>query len=275
MLPSLPLGACLAALQLLSQAAAPTVGDTVWVSRSLKAPAGSVVRAAPWPDDPSADLQPLGPAIVSRLGDSVEIRYPLVGWTPGAHEVDIPGPTILGPGARVDSLPSRPATVYIGSVLPDTVPVDSLAPQPPDEAVGGAETSWLPVIQFSLLGLAVAAGLLVFRRRRRGEGSVPVSKPPAAPDVMRWAGSGELRAAQGAALARIRAIIAAAVPAAHPGLAIDDCIAILRGAKRDWPLLELEGLLLALESERFAPTAGDPDLVERADALGARLERAG
>ena len=58
-------------------------------------------------------------------------------------------------------------------------------------------------------------------------------------------------------------------------LRYDDCLAILRAAKRDWPLLEIEGLLLALEAERFAPTAGDPDLVERADALGARLERAG
>src|SRR5690348_3318775 len=100
----------LAALLLLQQVPLPTVGDTVWVSRSLRAPAGSVVRPAPWPDDPTADVQPLGPAVVSRLGDSIEIRYPLVAWTPGEHPVDIPGPTIIGPGARVDSLPSRPAT---------------------------------------------------------------------------------------------------------------------------------------------------------------------
>jgi hypothetical protein len=261
------------ALLLLQQASAPTVGDTVWVSRSLRAPAGSVVRAAPWPDDPAADIQPLGPAVVSRRGDSVEIRYPLVGWTPGSHEVDIPGPTILGPGALVDSLPSRPATVFIGSVLPDSLRADSILPQPPDAAVGGAETSWLPFVEFTLLGLALAAGAMVIRRHRRGEEVAPVVPAPPVPDVMRWAGSGELRAAQGAALARLRAVISTAVPAAHAGLAIDDCLAVLRSAQREWPLLEIEGLLHALEAERFAPTTGDPDLVDRADALSARLER--
>jgi len=265
----------LAVLLVLQQPAAPTVGDTVWVSRNLRAPTGSVVRAAPWPEDAAADLQSLGPAVVSRRGDSVEIRYPLVGWTPGAHEIDIPGPTILGPGALVDSLPSRPATVWIGSVLPDSIPPDSLAPQPPDAAVGGAGTAWVPILQFTLLGLAVAALVLVFRRRGPREVPAPVATAPPVPDVIRWAGAGELRAAQGAALSRIRAVIAAQVPAAHPGLAIDDCLAVLRGAKRDWPLLEIEGLLQALEAERFAPTAGDPDLVERADVLGAKLERAG
>jgi hypothetical protein len=264
-----------AVLLLLQQAPAPTVGDTVWVSRSLRAPTGSVVRAAPWPDDPAADVQPLGPAVVSRRGDSVEIRYPLVGWTPGAHEVDIPGPTILGPGALVDSLPSRPATLFIGSVLPDSVRPDSILPQPPDAAVGGAETSWLPFVEFSLLGLALAAAALTFRRRRPGEVVAPSPVAAPVPDVRRWAGSGELRAAQGAALSRLRTVIAAEVPAAHPGLAIDACLAVLRGARREWPLLELEGLLHALEAERFAPTAGDPDLVERADALGSRLEREG
>lgn len=265
----------LAALLLLQQVGPPTVGDTVWVSRSLKAPAGSVVRPAPWPDDPAADIQSLGPAVVSRRGDSVEIRYPLVGWTAGSHEVDIPGPTILGPGALVDSLPSRPATVFIGSVLPDSVRPDSILPQPPDAAVGGPETSWLPFVEFTLLGLALAAGAMVLRRHRRGEEVVRVASAPPVPDVMRWAGSGELRAAQGAALARLRAVIAAQVPAAHPGLGIEACLAVLRSARREWPLLEIEGLLYALEAERFAPTAGDPDLVERADALGARLERGG
>jgi hypothetical protein len=52
-------------------------------------------------------------------------------------------------------------------------------------------------------------------------------------------------------------------------------MAVLRSVRPDWPLLELEGLLLALESERFAPGEGDPDLVDRADALRATLERLG
>ena len=53
------------------------------------------------------------------------------------------------------------------------------------------------------------------------------------------------------------------------------CVARLRGVRPDWPLLEIEGLLHALEGERFAPGAGDPDLVDRADALRSTLERMG
>ena len=46
-------------LLLLWQGTAPTVGDTVWVTRMVRVPAGAVVRPTPWPDTPDADVQPL------------------------------------------------------------------------------------------------------------------------------------------------------------------------------------------------------------------------
>lgn len=263
------------ALLLLQQQPAATVGDTVWVARSLRARTGSVVRAAPWPDDATADVQSLGPATVSRRGDSVEIRYPLVAWTPGEHQVDIPGPTILGPGASIDSLGPQPVTLYIASVLPDTLDPDSTAPRPPDGPVGRAEVAWLPLVQFGALAIALVAAVVFLGRRKKMDAVAPDAATPPVPDVMRWAREGEIRVALAAAQGELRQVIAHAVPAAHPGLSVAHCIDVLRLARPDWPLLELEGLLLSLDAERFAAEQGDPDLVDRADALRSRLVRGG
>jgi hypothetical protein len=264
-----------AGLALQVQAAVPTVGDTVWVSRTVTVRAGAVVRPAPWPDEAGGVVQPLGPPMTIRHGGAVEIRYPLVVWSSGEHRIDIPGPAILGPGAATDSLDSEPATLFVRSVLPDSLDPDSAAPQPLAETLGGTEISWRPLIQFALLGAALAAGALwLGRRRRPRDESVTVATPPA-PDAIGWAKAGELRAAQAAALARLRAIVARAVPAASAGLDTESCLRMLRPVRPDWPLLELEGLLLGLEAERFAPGEGDPDLVDRADALRSELERQG
>ncbi len=264
-----------ARLLLLLQAPAPTVGDTVWVTRAVRVPPGAVLRPAPWPEDAEALVQPLGAPVTSRRGDSVEIRYPLVAWAPGEHRLEIPGPAILGPGAAVDSLPAEPVTLFIASVLPDSIDVDSAPPQPPAETVGRTERSWTPLLEFALLGLALAAGVVTLgRRRRRREAASVVAQIPVA-DPVRWAEAGELRAAQAAALAALRATIARAVPSAPLALDTAACVAVLRGVRPDWPLLELEGLLVALEAERFAPGEGDPDLVDRADALRHTLERLG
>ena len=262
-------------LVFLLQGAAPTVGDTVWVSRTVHVRAGAVVRPAPWPDEPGSVVQPLGPAVMVRHGDAVEIRYALVAWATGEHRLDIPGPAILGPGAATDSLDAEPVTVYVQSVLPDSVDPESAPPQPLAGTVGHTETSWGPLFQFGLLGAAIAAGALWLGRRRRRADAVERRAAPPAPDALRWADAGELRAAQAAVLARLRAVVARAVPAATTGLDTEACLRMLRPVRPDWPLLELEGLLRALEAERFAPGEGDPDLVERADALRVTLERMG
>lgn len=262
-------------LTLALQGTAPTVGDTVWVTRTLRVPAGAVVRASLWPEELGAVVQPLGPPVLVRRGDSLEIRYPLVAWASGEHRLEIPGPAILGPGARSDSLAAEPVTLFIESVLPESVDPDSLPPQPPAGTVTHTETSWTPLVQFALLGSVLATGVLWVGRRRQRQAQASAPVPVPVPDALRWAKAGELRAAQGAALGRLRETIARAVPAAAPTLDTGSCLRALRAVRPDWPLLELEGLLIGLESERFAPTEGDPDLVEQADALRGTLERLG
>lgn len=254
---------------------APTVGDTVWAARTVFVPPGAVVRPTAWPDDADGPVQPLGPPVLDRRGDSLTIRYPLVVWTPGEHPVEIPGPVLLGPGAAMDSLPGESTTLFIESVLPDSVDPDSAPPRPAALTVGDAETSWGVLLEFTLLGLGLAVGALrLFRRRPRDPGGLP-SPTTVAPDVVRWAGEGEIRAAQAAVRARLRLAMARAVPAAGAELDLDAALRLLRPARPEWPLLELEGLLTALDAERFAPALGDPDLVEQADRLRAQLERLG
>lgn len=257
------------------QAQVPTVGDTVWAARTVRVRAGAVVRPAPWPDEPDAAVQPLGAPRLVRHGDTVEIRYPLVVWTTGEHPVEIPGPVLLGPGAAVDSLPPEATSIFIDGVIPDSVDVDSALPQPAAQPLGSHEVSWTPPLEFALLGLALAIAVLHLGGRRQRSLSTPVPAPAPLPDAVRWAASGELRAAQAAAQARLRRSIARAVPAAAERVDIASCLTVLREVRPDWPLLELEGLLRTLDGERFAPAAGDPDLVEQADQLRARLERAG
>lgn len=268
LLTSLALGAGL-------QGPAPTVGDTVWVTRTVRVPPGAVLRPAPWPEDADGAVQPLGLPITRRHGDSVEIRYALVAWVPGEHQLDIPGPALLGPGAATDSLPAQPVTLYIASVIPDSVNVDSAAPQPPAATVGRNERAWTPLLEFALLGLGLGMAFLYLGRRRAHREAAVVGGGVATADPVRWAQAGELRAAQATALAALRAAIVRAVPSATPALDTAACVAVLREVRPDWPLLELEGLLLALEAERFAPGEGDPDLVDRADALRVTLERLG
>ena len=262
-------------LVLQAQRPAPTVGDTVWAARTVYVPAGAVVRPAPWPDDAESPVQSLGPPSVERHGDSLTIRYPLVAWTPGEHPVEIPGPMLLGPGAAMDSLPSEATTLFIANVVPDTVDADSVPPQPPAQIVGDSETSWAPLLEFALLGGALAAAVIRLGRRRARPAPEAPAPLTATANVVRWAGDGELRAAQAGARARLRQAIARAVPAAAERLDIESCLAALRLARPEWPLLELEGLLTSLDAERFAPGQGDPDLVERAERLRVQLERAG
>src|SRR4029078_12844916 len=78
---------------LLLQGPPPTVGDTIWLARSVAAPSRYVVRASDW--DPADPVEPLGRPRVVITGDSARISYPTVIWTPGAHQIDLPRPPLF------------------------------------------------------------------------------------------------------------------------------------------------------------------------------------
>jgi hypothetical protein len=234
----------------------PTVGDTVWLARTVAVPAGHVVRAADWePPDP---IELLGPPRVVVTGDSAEISYPVVVWRPGEHLIEVPGPLLLGSGGLVDSLAGQRTRLQVASVLP-RAPLDSIPPQPRASLVTRRAVSLVPLGILWLGALALLVPLHLWWRRRgkplRISGLAPdVPEPP----LDRWADAGEYRAVANVSASRLRAAVAARVAAAHEGLDTDRLLAQLAAARPDWPLDELADLLRALDNVRFGLTTS-PD----------------
>jgi hypothetical protein len=250
----------------------PTVGDTVWVSRTIDLPAGRTVRPADWhPDDP---VELLGaPRVVTR-GGTADIAYPVVIWETGPRTLEVPGPLLLSADGGVDSLPSARVTVEVASVLPARAD-STLRPQPRADFVPLTDRS--PVAPLLLVGLAFLLLLpLHWWWRRRGRPRprplAALTEPPRAP-LDRWAGAGEARAVAAAATVRLRGAMARADAGASLGLDTESLLAHLRATRHDWPLAELAELLHALDRARFgvAPVDDPAALARRAAELEPRL----
>lgn len=229
-----------------------TVGDTVWVRRTVPVPAGYTVRPAEW--EPSDPVELLGRPRVVITGDSAEVSYPVVVWRPGQHTIDLPGPLLLGPGGTVDSLSTARVRVEVRSVLP---PAPSDSAIPPQPRAGLIERRVMSPAPLGLLWLAALAVLipvhLWWRRRGKVTRPAPAAVRPEAlePPLARWADAGEHRALAGVATARLRAALADRVPAAHAGLDTERVLAELAAARPEWPLDEVADVLRKLDAVRF------------------------
>ena len=111
--------------------------------------------------------------------------------------------------------------------------------------------------------------------RRRG---TPRPRPAlallgeAGPPLDRWADAGESRAVASVAAQRLRSLIAARMPSAHPGLDTEDVLRVV-APRTDWPLGELADLL-ARWTRRASARRAFPDavgLARSADELAPRL----
>ncbi len=237
---------------LLLQGTAPSVGDTVWLSRTVRVPTGHAVRAAEW--EPSDPVELLGRGRVVMSGDSAEISYPVVLWRPGQHTIELPGPLLLGPGGTVDSLAGERVRVEVRSVLPSVPPDSALAPQPRASLVSRRVVSLAPIAVFWLASLALLLPVHLWWRRH---GKPALAAPPALrPDALelplaRWADAGEYRAVANVAAARLRAAVEQRVASAHSGLDTDRILAEIAAVRPEWPLQELSELLRALDDVRF------------------------
>jgi len=237
---------------LLLQGRAPSVGDTVWLSRTVRVPAGHVVRAAEW--EPSDPVELLGRGRVVLTGDSAEISYPVVLWRPGQHTIELPGPLLLGPGGTVDSLAGQRVSVEVRSILPPVPPDSVLAPQPRANIVYRRVVSPVPMVLLWLVSLVLLLPVHLWWRRR---GKPARTAPPALrpdtlePPLARWADAGEYRAVANVAAARLRAAVAQRVASAHPGLDTERVLAEIAAARPEWPLQELSDLLRELDDVRF------------------------
>jgi len=237
----------------LQQAPLPQVGDTIWLVRTIPAPVGREARVAPW--SPEGAVEALGPGMLVRRGDSLDLRYPAVGWLPGSHTVEVPGPVLVSPDGTTDSLPPATLTVTIASVLPE-LPGDSLPPAQPEAApiLRPIQTA-VPVLVLLLLAVLLLIPVHLWWRRRGRPIAAPSTGEAALPSPLpleTWMEAGEPRAVLAASAARLRA-----AASAHPSP-------------------EATALLQQLDDALFGP--GDVSAVipraEAAVALAARLEEA-
>ena len=260
------------AASLLVQGVGPTVGDTVWLSRTIAVPPGYVVRAADW--DPADPIELLGRPLVVVAGDSARITYPVVVWQPGAQLIELPGPLLLGPGGTVDSLKGQQSKLDVRSVLPRTPPDSALAPQPRAGIVPIRAVSPAPLVILWVISLALLLPLHLWWRRRGKPMPAPArDSPPAEPPLDRWADDGEYRAVANISAVRLRSAVAQRVAAAHPGLDTERLLSELAAVRPDWPLGELGDILRGLDEARFGVTpASDALALSRSSvAMRARL----
>ncbi len=262
------------AITLVMQAAQPSVGDTIWVGRSIHVPPGYTIRPAEW--EPADPFQLLGRARVAVAGDSAAITYPIVLWRPGRHVAELPGPLLLGPGGTVDSLPGHRLALEVRSVLP---PGDTtLSPQPSASLVERRVVSFAPVAGLWAATLLLLAPLHLWWRRRGKptRAAAPVLRPDMLePPLSRWADAGEHRAVANVATAQLRAALAERLPAAHVGLDTERVLAEVAAARPEWPLDDFGSVLRSLDDIRFgaAPSSQALDLSRSSKALRERLLR--
>ena len=257
---------------LLMQGAGPTVGDTVWLSRTILVPPGYVVRAADW--DPADPIELLGRPLVVVAGDSAQITYPVVVWQPGTQLIELPGPLLLGPGGTVDSLRGQQVKLEVRSVLPRATPDSALAPQPRAAIVAVRAVSPGPLLILYVIALALLLPLHLWWRRRGKPARVAAPEAAVAePPLDRWADSGEYRAVANISAVRLRSAVAQRVAAAHPGLDTERLLSELAAVRPDWPLTELGDILRGLDEARFgvAPAADALALSRSSVALRARI----
>jgi hypothetical protein len=255
------------------QSAPPTVGDTIWVTRTVDLPTGRTLRAADWQVADPVEL--LGQARITLRGGSAQVAYPLAIWRPGTHTLQVPGPLLLASDGGVDSLGPETVTLHIASVLPRPATDTTLRPQPRADFVPRPVTTPIPLIL--LLGLAIAVLVPIHRWwRRRGR---PAHRPSGAelgeakPPLERWAEAGESRAVAAVATSRLRSALAARLPAALPSLDTEAVLTRVAEERPQWPVDELSSVLRALDQARFGDATGPESLslARRAMELEPRL----
>jgi len=249
----------LLALLLVQQATLPTVGDTIWVGRTVRVPAGYTVRAGDW--EPADPFQLLGRPRVVVSGDSARITYPLVVWRPGRHLVELPGALLLGPEGTVDSLPGQQTSLEVRSVLPSGD--STVSPQPAAALVERHVVTLAPLAGLWVLTFVLLLPLhLWWRRRGKPMRPAAPAPPPEALEapLVRWADAGEHRAVASVATAQLRTALAERLPAAHMGLDTERVLAEVAAARPDWPVEDFGVVLRSLDDIRFGAAASSQAL---------------
>jgi hypothetical protein len=263
-------------LLLLLQAAQPTVGDTIWMERSVEVPPGGEVRAAPW--NPEGEVGLLGRPVVRREGAIAVVAYPIAAWSAGVHTILVPGPVVIRSDGVTDSLPAESRTIEVASVLPAGEPPDRIQVQPEAGIVQERITSPWPLVA-ALLVAGLLFAPLAWWWRRRGASMVVAPRsagPVATVPIREWAEAGESRAVAAAAARVLRATITSQVRGTPAGILTARLIRVVHEQRPAWPSEEITSVLEGLEAAQFgrSPVKEVIALAERAGAIQRQLDGA-
>lgn len=244
-----------------------TVGDTVYLSRTLPAPAGMSARASMLARTPV--VEPLGEPQLAIARGVLTLTYALAVFEPGRHAIPMPAAELFYAEGTVETIEGDTAVLQVRSVLPaeDTLPPPRPALQPLGRPIRQSGPAWL------LAGLAAlgAGAWGVARRRVRPRAAAAPPAGAAAPPIAAWIEAGELRAAAAYLASDLRRRLAQLEPQARSNLDLDSLMAVLGRQRPEWPLRDLEGLLRALERARFAP-AVPSDLLALAEQMAVLVQ---
>ncbi len=230
---------------------APTVGDTIWVERTVSIDAEQSLRAPRW--TLKGAVETLGPGMVVATGNGERtVRYPLVAWEPGTHTVMVPGPWRMLPRGAIDTVPAQSVSFTVVSVLTG----DSRTPRSPRGPVMSAFRSTTPVILASLSSVLVLGALWRWRRPRRRLARA-ATPPPRRQRSSRAIGISDPQVVASRATLRLRAVLALHDVDLHRGLTTEQCIAGVRARHPEWPTQRIADTLRGLDRARFAPLCAD------------------
>lgn len=138
-----------------------TVGQPFDLRLRAIAPRGRKAIAPAVPDTGGL-IEPLDPALVTRRGDTLLVRYRLLAWQPGVLTIPL-GPVLMRRDSNEISVPVE-ARVVVSSVLP----ADSAnrVPKDPRALFPSAGHWWDRWWQWALIALGVVTALYLFWRWR-------------------------------------------------------------------------------------------------------------
>jgi hypothetical protein len=258
------------------------VPDTVTVGQPFEVllraiPPKGRQAIAPAVPDTGGLVEPLDPVRVTRLGDTILVRFRLIAWQPGVLTIPL-APVIMRRSTSDVQVPLD-VRVVVASVLPadsaDRVPKDARALFPP--AVRWWERWW----QWALgLVLIIAAIFLLERWRRRDRTPKVVIETPLARaeaafarlDARQLLASGEGGRHVALAAEIVRQYLADVEPSLALALTNRELLTAVAPVE-GMPDRQLRTLLDAVDAVRFGGTRVDAGTVQRVSGMARELVR--
>lgn len=253
-----------------------TVGQPFIVSLRAVPVRGRVAVAPPVPDT-GGIVEPLDPAIISRRGDTLLVRYRLIAWQPGVLTIPL-----LPVQMKRDSS-EMPVPVDIRVVVASVLPADTARRVPKDarELFAAQAPWWAGWWRWMLALLAALVGVyLLYRWRTRARTVTPETRSPretaeaafARLDARQLLAAGEGGRHVTLATEVVRQYLADIEPTLALSLTNAELLAAARPISA-MPIRKLARLLEQTDAVRFSGTAAEAGTVREVSGLARELMR--